>query len=109
MSGALVEIVTTVATEEDARKLAREIVGSGLVACATFFAVRSVFPWKGALCDESEFQVVCKTSAARAPEAERLIRRQHPYETPAILRVPIFAVNEEYADWVEDSARGSGE
>jgi periplasmic divalent cation tolerance protein len=108
VTAALVEIVTTVGSEEDARRLSLELVRSSLVACATFFPVRSIFPWRGAVSDEAEFQVTCKTLASRAGAAEEAIRTLHPYDTPAILRVPVLAANEAYAAWVEDAVRGGG-
>jgi periplasmic divalent cation tolerance protein len=108
MTPELVEIVTTVATEEDARRLSRELVVSGVVACATYFPVRSFYRWRGELRDDAEFQVVGKTTAALAAEAEEHVRRAHPYETPAILRIAVRCASEAYAAWVAESVRGPG-
>ncbi|MGQ0721462.1 MAG: divalent-cation tolerance protein CutA [Candidatus Eiseniibacteriota bacterium] len=105
MSRELVEIVTTVASEEDARRLSRELVAAGVVACATYFPVRSFYRWKGELRDDAEFQIVGKTTADLAAEAEEHVRRAHPYETPAILRVAVRSANEAYAAWVTESVR----
>lgn len=109
MSPRLVEIVTTVATVEDAARIARELVETTAVACATFFPVRSVYTWKGALCDETEHQIVCKTLEARAADVEQRLAELHPYETPSILRLPVLHANEAFAAWVAESAEGSGE
>lgn len=100
MTAQLVEIRTTVASEEDAVALARKLVESGHVACATFFPVRSVYSWKGELCDEAEFQVVCKTLESRAGDVESRIAAIHPYGTPAVLRVPVLRANDDYVSWV---------
>ena len=104
--GPLVEIVTTTANEEDAGRLARTLVEEGLAACGTWRPVRSVYRWKGALCDEQEIELHLKTTASAAERAERRIREIHPYETPAVLRVPILAANEDYAAWVRANVRG---
>jgi periplasmic divalent cation tolerance protein len=104
-----VEIVTTVATEEDAARIARELVETTAVACATFFPVRSVYTWKGATCDEAEHQIVCKTLEESAEEVERRLAELHPYEIPSILRVPVLNANEAFAAWVAESAGGGGE
>jgi len=100
----LVEIVTTVATEDDAARIARELVETTAVACASFFAVRSVYTWKGATCDEVEHQIVCKVREKDAEDVERRLAELHPYETPAILRVPVLRANQAFAAWVEESA-----
>jgi periplasmic divalent cation tolerance protein len=104
-AGGVVEIVTTVAAEEDAARLARRLVEEGPVACATFFPVRSVYRWQGQVQDEAEYQIVCKTDASRAAEVEARIASLHPYDTPAILRMPVARANVEYAAWVAEAAR----
>jgi periplasmic divalent cation tolerance protein len=108
MSSPLVEIVTTVATEDDAVRIARELVEAAPVACASFFPVRSVYTWKGATCDEVEHQIVCKTLEKHAEDVERRLAELHPYETPAILRVPVLHANAAFVAWVEESS-GDGE
>jgi periplasmic divalent cation tolerance protein len=107
MTPELVEIVTTVATEEDARRLSRELVASGVVACATWYPVRSVYRWQGELHDDPEIQIVCKTTAALAAKAEESLKGAHPYETPQILRLAVRSANETYATWVADSVKGT--
>jgi periplasmic divalent cation tolerance protein len=109
MSPRLVEIVTTVATGEDAARIARELVGSTAVACASFFPVRSVYMWKGAFRDEAEHQIVCKTLESSAEDVERRLAELHPYETPSILRLPVLHANEAFAAWVAESAEEGGE
>ena len=99
---ALVEIVTTVATEEAALEIARALVRERLVACASFAPCRSVYRWRGAVQEEAEVQVALKTTADRADEAERRLRELHAYETPAILRAAVRATPD-YARWVVES------
>ncbi len=108
-AGPLVEIVTTLAREEDAARIARALVEERLAACGSWGTVRSTYAWKGAIVDESETELVIKTTAAGVERAERRLRDLHPYETPAILRRPILAANADYALWVQDSVRGDDE
>lgn len=99
----LVEIVTTVGAEAQAREIAQGLLEARLAACVHFFPLRSLYRWQGRVCDEIEHQVVAKTDARRAEAAERWIRERHPYETPAVLRVPILAANPDYERWALDS------
>lgn len=101
----LVEVTTTVATEEEARRLAAALVEAGVMACVTFHAVRSVYRWQGEIHDEPEYQLVGKTRASLAARAEEFIRANHPYDTPAVLTVPVLRANEDYAEWVSASVR----
>lgn len=107
MSETLVEIHTTVASRDEALELARRLVSSGLAACVNLFPVRSIYSWKGELCDEIEHQLVCKTLEACAADVEARLRELHPYETPAVLRVPVLRANDDYAAWVAECVRSS--
>jgi len=104
----LVEIVTTVGSEEDAARIARVLIEEKTFACASWKAVRSIYTWKGAVVDEGEIEITFKTLASSADRAERRLRALHPYETPAILRVPILRADPDYAEWVRSNvASGS--
>ena len=99
----LVEIVTTVGSEEDAARIARALVEEKVFACASWKAVRSIYSWKGAVVDEEETEITFKTLASIADRAEQRLRALHPYETPAILRVPLLRANPDYAKWVREN------
>jgi len=105
----IVEIVTTVATEEDAGRIARSLVESRLAACVHVDAIQSTYRWKGSVCHEAELRVVVKTTDAAAESVERWLSEHHPYETPAILRVPVERANGAYEAWVEASVRNGGD
>jgi periplasmic divalent cation tolerance protein len=111
VSGAddVVQVITTVAREEDAVRIARLMIEEKLFACASWKTVRSVYSWKGELVDETEQEITLKTSVAQADRAERRLREIHPYETPAILRLPILRADPDYAAWVRSSVSPSAE
>lgn len=105
----LVEIVSTFATEAEAMETSHRLVGERLAACGSVGAVRSVYRWKESIHDGLEFLLALKTTRAMADRAEARLRELHPYETPAILRVPIAAANPEYAAWVEECVGPAGD
>lgn len=109
MTRALIAVHTTVASREDARRIARHLVEAGLVACAQIEEIESVYRWQGELVDEPELRILCKTLADRRTEVERAIRAVHPYALPAIHTIAIDAADEAYAEWVaQGSSGGSG-
>lgn len=110
MTTSLIAVHTTVASREDARRIARHLVEAGLVACAQIEEIESVYLWKGELVDEPELRILLKTTAERRAEVESALRSIHPYELPAIHAVAIDAVDAAYAEWVArgSSGRGSG-
>lgn len=100
MVGEIVEVVSTYGTREDADRLARALVERRLAACVQIREITSVFRWDGAVNREGEFELVAKTTAARAASVEEYVAANHPYETPAILRQPVLRANEAYVAWV---------
>jgi periplasmic divalent cation tolerance protein len=102
----LIAVVTTVPTQEDARRLARSLVQTKLAACAQIGAIESFYVWEGALQQEPEWRIVLKTTADRYGAIEAAIRQQHPYQLPAIYAVAVDPVHGPYADWVAAGSAG---
>ncbi len=99
-------VLTTVSTAQQAETLARQIVETGLGACVQIEAIRSVYRWQGALCDEPEQRLSIKTRRACFEALERFIRANHGYETPEIVQIPITAGSAAYLQWVDEAVRG---
>jgi periplasmic divalent cation tolerance protein len=101
----LIAVYTTVASVDDARRIARTLVERKLAACAQIAPIESFYAWKGAVQNEAEFRILFKTSAARYAAVETAIRELHPYELPAIHAVALAQVYEPYAAWVAQGIR----
>lgn len=99
----LIALFTTVATREDARRIARELVERGLVACAQLSDIESIYRWQGAVHQEPEVRLMLKTTADRYAVVEAAIRALHPYELPAIHAIPVTAASAAYAGWVRQN------
>jgi periplasmic divalent cation tolerance protein len=101
----LIAVYTTVATLQDARRIAQALVERRLAACAQISEIESFYDWRGAVHHEPERRVLFKTTADRYAAVESAIRELHPYELPAIHAVPIERASREYAAWVEAGSR----
>jgi periplasmic divalent cation tolerance protein len=105
MPAELVEVRTSVASRDDADRLARDVVAARLAACAQVTGpVTSYYHWKGALERSEEWQCQLKTTRTRWPDVERFLRENHPYELPEIVMLPL-AGSEAYLDWVRDEVK----
>lgn len=105
MSGVCVVLVTAPSMEK-AAEIARTLVDESLIACANLIpGVRSIYRWKGELCDEAEVLVVMKTRTERFAAVEARVRALHMYEVPEILQLPVEAGHQPYLDWVLGSVR----
>jgi periplasmic divalent cation tolerance protein len=110
MSGDGSEAVAVYATFPDmavAERIGASVVEEGLAACANLTpGMRSVYRWKGAIERAEEVVGILKTSRAKAPALIAAIEAAHPYETPAIVVLPIEAGSAGYLRWIAEETRG---
>lgn len=86
---------------EKAAELAKTLVAEKLIACANLVPnVRSIYTWKGEICDEPEVMMVMKTMPQRFTALQQRIVALHPYEVPEILQLDVQKAHGPYLDWV---------
>lgn len=104
----LAVVLVTAPTSEHAEKIARAVVDGRLAACVNIVpGIRSIYRWKGEVCDDAEFLLIIKTRAGLFEELASAIREHHPYETPEIISLPISAGWKPYIDWLNAETGGS--
>jgi periplasmic divalent cation tolerance protein len=92
---------TTVATEEEAVRLAESVIQSRLAACVQVDQpVQSMYPWKGRVERETEIRIWIKYPSRNDTDLQELMAGIHPYETPQWIAVRADAVSTDYAEWV---------
>ncbi len=104
----LIAVVTTVASREDALAIARLLVDARIVACVQIGAIESVYRWDGEVQADTEYRLLCKTTASNWAVVESAIREHHPYDLPQIVAFALDPVNDAYARWVESECVGTG-
>ncbi len=101
--GHIVVFVTAGSMEEGA-KVARTLVEEGLAACVNIVpTVRSIYRWKGEVCDEEEVLMVMKTREDLFERLKARVRGLHSYEIPEIIALPIKKGLKEYLEWMDDA------
>lgn len=104
-----IEIWITCPSTDVAERIADELVGSQLAACANILGkARSVYRWEGRVQRESEVPLVLKTRATDFDKVAAKVTSLHPYEVPAIVAVPIERCNSAYTSWLADSTERAG-
>ncbi len=98
-------VLTTTATEAQADTLARQIVQARLGACVQIQALKSVYRWKGALCNDAEWQLSIKTRQTLFEALAQFITAHHAYETPEIVQIAIATGSPAYLRWLDDETQ----
>lgn len=101
-------VLTAVSGRESADRLADSLVRNRLCACVSVVpGVISRYRWQERLETAEEVLLIAKTSCSRYAEVESFLSREHPYECPEILKIPIEAGLPAYLDWMRDSVEES--
>jgi periplasmic divalent cation tolerance protein len=109
MSGISV-VMVTVGNSEEALSIARTLVEEQLVACVNIFPrIRSIYRWKGEICDDEEHLLIMKTRTDLFLGLQNRIRKLHSYEVPEIISFPIAEGLPEYLNWVIENTSNSPE
>jgi periplasmic divalent cation tolerance protein len=97
----VVFVYTTYPSAVEAEKAGNSLVGSGLAACVNIVpGMVSIYRWQGNVERAEEAVMIIKTRASLAEPVRAAIKATHPYDTPAILVLPIESVDERYLGWI---------
>lgn len=78
------------------------LVSERLVACGNILpGVRSIYRWKGEICDDAEEVLLMETTAQLVPALMDRIQALHSYETPKVLVLEPTAGLPDYLAWVQ--------
>jgi periplasmic divalent cation tolerance protein len=101
-------IITSVGSEQQAITIAEELIQQELAACVNILpTMRSIYRFKGKICDDEENFLVIKTIAPLFEEVATVIRQMHTYEVPEIKGFTIEYCPEEFRTWVNQSVMGA--
>jgi periplasmic divalent cation tolerance protein len=94
-------VYTTWPSAEQAETAGRRLVEQKLCACINILpGMVSVYAFEGKIERAEETVMILKTSKARSAELMAAVRAAHPYDTPAIIELPVSAIDPRYGAWI---------
>jgi periplasmic divalent cation tolerance protein len=109
MSVEYVVVLTTLPTDADGPAFGRALLNERLAACVNLLSpMESVYRWEGRVEQETERQVIIKTTRDRLTALWDRVRELHPYEVPEFIVLAIADGNEAYLKWVGESTKEQG-
>ena len=106
MSVEYVVVMTTLPADADGPAFGRALLNERLAACVNLLApMESVYRWEGRVEQETERQVIIKTTRDRLNSLWDRVRELHPYEVPEFIVLAIADGDEAYLKWVGESTR----
>ncbi len=96
-------VLITASKEEEAVRIAQELVDSRLAACVNIVrGLRSIYRWKGKREDEEEVLMVVKTRQDLFDGLKKRVKELHSYSVPEIIALPVMEGSEEYLKWLHE-------
>ncbi len=97
---------TTTNSAKEAKELAGLLVGERLAACVQIVPkIESVYEWEGRIHADQEYLLLIKTSEKRVGDIKRVLEKQHSYEVPEFLVVPVIDGLEDYLKWMDANTK----
>jgi periplasmic divalent cation tolerance protein len=97
-------VLVTVPDRKTARKIARKLLNEKAAACVGIIPkMESLYWWKGRIEKSSEHLLLIKTSANKLPLAQALVVKDHPYDVPEFIFLPIEGGSAPYLQWLAES------
>ncbi len=103
----IVFIYTTFANAEQAGVVGRALISEKLAGCVNIFPqMLSIYEWQGRVESADEAAMIIKTRRGRLEDALARTREMHPYETPALIVLPVDFTDPDYASWLIGATTG---
>ncbi|HEY6249712.1 MAG TPA: divalent-cation tolerance protein CutA [Candidatus Angelobacter sp.] len=99
-------VLTTAGSQEEAQKIAHELVDRKLAACVNIVPrIESVYRWQGKVESATEWLLMVKTSAEAFASVRDAIKELHSYELPECVMLEVADGSEAYLGWVEENVK----
>lgn len=99
-------VLVTAPDIEVAQRLARRLLEQKVAACANIVpGMTSLFWWQGKIDEQAETLLIIKTTAAKLLMLIDAVQKEHPYDVPEIIALPVVGGAENYLTWLRDSIK----
>ena len=99
-------LYVTIATLDQARELARQLLEEKFIACANFLPqMESIYSWKGKIESSKEVVILLKTESRLVSAVTQRVGELHSYETPCVLEIKVESGSAKYLGWLKDQLR----
>lgn len=111
----MIFIYSTFKNKKEAEQIGEGLVRKRLAACCNLFPIESIYFWPASakastgkqkkIIKDREFAMFIKTKKENFKKVEKFILKNHSYQTPCILEIPIDRVTAKYLKWLVNIVR----
>lgn len=94
-------LYVTCANGDEAKIIARALVGDRLVACANILGpINSIYHWEGEVAEQEEVAMVLKTRRDMTVQVAQRVKSLHSHDLPCVVSLPIHGGNPDFLAWL---------
>ncbi|KAI1697286.1 cutA1 divalent ion tolerance protein domain-containing protein [Ditylenchus destructor] len=94
-------VYVTVPSVEVGKQIARRAVEGKLAACVNIIPqLTSIYEWDGRVREDTESMLIIKTKTDQLDRLKEMVLREHPYDVPEFITLPIEHGSEPFLKWV---------
>ncbi len=100
-------VVITTCPMNISEELARTLVEKRACACVNIIPkVTSIYHWKDEIVTDSEALLIMKTDTKHIEPLWEAVKKDHPYEVPEYVVLPIEWGSQDYLVWISQNVSG---
>ncbi len=95
-------VYVTSANVREGKKIAEMLLTRKKAACVNIVpAVESYYWWRGEIASAKECLLIIKSNSELLDDIVDLVKKEHTYDIPEIIAVPIMGGSGDYLKWVQ--------
>ena len=95
-------VFSTCPSREEAKRIARGLVGERLAACVNVLdGVSSIYHWQGSVEESDEVMLVVKSRRDLLGRLQERLANMHSYEVPEAVAIPVVDGLPAYLEWLD--------
>lgn len=96
----MIFVYSTFPNKKEAKEIGEKLIRKKLAACINIFPIESIYFWKNKVTKGKEVVTIIKTQKKNFKKIEKFILKNHSYDTPCILEIPINRITSKYLKWL---------
>jgi len=101
----MIIIYSTFSDKKEAEKIAEGLLREKLAACVNIFPIGSVYLEEGKIEKCEEAAVFIKTRKINFKKVEKFLSKNHSYDIPCVIGIPVRKTNGKYFQWVKKTLK----
>ncbi|UCF05723.1 MAG: divalent-cation tolerance protein CutA [bacterium] len=99
-------VLVTASSMEEVERIALQLIGSGLAPCVNIISsCRSIYQWKQEIHKDDEVLMIIKSRRALFSELVAIIEKNHSYDVPEIISLPLVEASRKYSTYLKGFLR----